>query len=235
VPALAHVVLTLGLCAGSPAPSAPATTLHVRLEDRVTRVLVDRTVTVEPVQREYTLQFDAPAGVYRVHAGTAEPQCDTTTYLYFLSGYERHISVPLHAATPRSNRPLYLLAGAIPDSAAYVRPAPFLFAQSAQCDEPAGAPSPVRAETEYDPGSFYTTLYATPGTPLASQLLTLNIQAPAGTDHYVYIPMPFPIPEPKDGWPVALRVDIPSALIATLGPASASWFVCPHLRISSSR
>jgi hypothetical protein len=209
--------------------------LHVQLEDRAARAYVDRTVLVEPQRRHYTLEFDAPPGVYRLSAVTTAPQCSADTFLYFLPGSDRHIALALEAAAA-AFRPIYLFAGMVTESdAPYARPAPILFDQNAQCDEPAGKPLPLHALTESEPGSYYVTLFAEPNVPAASQMVTLDLQKPAGTHHYVYIPMPFPIPVPSDGWPVSFRLDISPALVEPLDERTTSWVVCGLFRISSSR
>jgi hypothetical protein len=209
--------------------------LHVQVEDRAARAYVDRTVLVEPQRRHYTLEFDAPPGVYRLSAVTTAPQCSADTFLYFLPGSDRHIALALERAAAAS-RPIYLFAGMVTESdAPYARPAPILFDQNAQCDEPAGKPLQLHALTENEPGSYYVTLFAEPNVPAASQMITLDLQKPAGTDHYVYIPMPFPIPVPNGGWPVSFRLDISPALVEPLDERTASWVVCGLFRISSSR
>jgi len=233
VPTLAHVVLTIGLCAGTPAQGS---SLHVQLEDRVARGYVDRTVLVEPQRRQYTLELDAPPGVYRLSAVTTAPQCSANTFLYFLPGFGRHIALKLLDRPTAAPRPIYLFAGTVPESdAPYVRPEPILFDRNAQCDKPPGKPLQLHALIEHEPGSYYVTLFAEPNVPAASQTVTLDLQAPAGIDHYVYIPMPFPIPVPNDGWPVSFRLDISPALAQPLDERTASWMVCGLFRISSSR
>jgi hypothetical protein len=233
VPVLAHLVLSIGLCAGSPTQT---TTLHVRLADRVERVYADRTIVVEPKQREYTIRLDSQPGLYRVIADTSSPYCSANGFVYFLPGSERRVSLTLQAQSPIAPYPVYLLVGMMPDSeASYVRPVPVLFDENAQCDELPGAPLPLRATTEYDPGSFYVTLFAESNVRRASQSITLDVQAPAGSHHFVYIPMPYPIPPAQDGWPTIVHVDIPLSLVNSLKPTSPSLMVCPQMRISSSR
>jgi hypothetical protein len=210
--------------------------LHIKLEDRVARVYVDRTVLVEPQRRQYTLEIDAPPGVYRLSAVTTAPQCSVDTFQYFLPGSDRHIALTLLDRPTAAARPIYLFAGLVSQSnAPYARPAPVLFDGNAQCDEPAGKPLQLHAVTESEPGAYYVTLFAEPNVPAASQMVTLDMQKPAGTDHYVYIPMPFPIPVPSDGWPVSFRLDISPALVEPLDERTASWVVCGLFRISSSR
>ncbi len=210
--------------------------MQVRLEDRVARVYVDRTVLVEPQRRQYALEFDAPPGVYRLSAATTAPQCSADTFQYFLPGSGRHIALTLIGRQTAAPRPIYLFAGTVPQSnVPYARPAPILFDQNAQCDEPAGKPLQLRALTENEPESYYVTLFAEPNVPAGSQMVTLDLQKPAGTHHYVYIPMPFPIPVPHDGWPVAFRLDISPALVEPLDERTASWVVCGLFRISSSK
>jgi hypothetical protein len=139
-------------------------------------------------------------------------------------------------AQPTSRPPIYLLAGTVtPPDAPYARPAPALFDQNVQCDEPTGKPLQLRTVTENEPGAYYVTLFSEPNVPAASQTLTLDLQIPAGTDHYVYIPMPFPIPVPRDGWPVAFRLDISPALVQPLDGRTSAWMVCGLFRISSSK
>jgi hypothetical protein len=210
--------------------------LHVQLEDRVARAYVDRTVVVKPQRRQYSFEFDAPPGVYRLDAATTAPQCSADTFVYFLPGSDRHIALMLLERATAPPRPIYLFAGTVSQSdAPYSRPAPILFDQNAQCDEPAAKPLQLRALTENEPGAYYVTLFAEPNVPAASQMVTLDLQKPAGTDHYVYIPMPFPIPVPSDGWPVSFRLDISPALVEPLDERTASWVVCGLFRISSSR
>jgi hypothetical protein len=210
--------------------------LHVRLEDRVARAYFDRTVSVQQQQREYTLEFDAPPGVYRLDARTTAPQCSTDTFVYFLPGSGRHIALALLDRPNTAQRPIYLFAGTIEQyDAPYARPTPILFDRNAQCDEPAGKPLPLHALTEHEPGAYYVTLFSEPNVPAASQTMTLNLQTPAGSDHYVYIPMPFPIPVQSDGWPVTFHLDIDPALVLPLDERTASWMVCGLFRISSSK
>jgi hypothetical protein len=210
--------------------------LHVQIEDRVGHAYADRTVLVEPQRREYTLELDAPPGVYRLSAATTAPQCSANTFLYFLPRSDRHIGLTLLDRPTSAPRPIYLFAGLVSQSnAPYARPAPILFDQNAQCDEPAGKPLQLHALTESEPGSYYVTLFAEPNVPAASQMVTLDLQKPAETHHYVYIPMPFPIPVPSDGWPVSFRLDISPALVEPLDERTASWVVCGLFRISSSR
>jgi hypothetical protein len=191
---------------------------------------------VQPQLRRYTLEFDAPPGVFRLDAATTAPQCSADTFVYFLRGSGRRIALTLLDRPAAAPRPIYLFAGTISQSnAPYARPTPILFEQNAQCDEPAGKPLQLRASTENEPGSYYVTLFAEPNVPAASQMVTLDLQKPAGTDHYVYIPMPFPIPVPNDGWPVSFHLDISPALVEPLDERTASWVVCGLFRISSSK
>jgi hypothetical protein len=238
VPVLAHVVLSFTLCAGPPAPPAPVNEVRVLLEDRGKRAIVDRTLAVRPAQRNYTMQFDSPPGVYRLIVSAA-PQCNDTSFMYFLSGDERHVSVALHAGPPATSPPTYLFAGTVPYSErSPVRPAPALFDQSTKCDEPVGTQLPLRSSIEYDRGSYYFTLFSEPDVADGSQVLTFDLKPPSGTDHYVYIPMPFPIPLTRGGWPLAVRYDVSLELmvtIATTDRETASWMICPHVGISSAK
>jgi hypothetical protein len=208
----------------------------VRLEDRVGRVYLDRSANVPSSQRQLAMEFDAPAGLYRLSAVTTAPQCADSRYVYFMAGYARHMSMTLSSHPEAVPQPIYLFAGTIPQfGGPDIHPYPVLFDDNAQCDEPVGAPLPLHALTENESGSYYITLYSEPSVRPGSQTLTFDVQAPQGTDHYVYIPTPFPIATPSDNWPVIFRLDIPPPLLAALDGRTASWMICWRFHVSSSK
>jgi hypothetical protein len=221
------------LCAGAP---ARGTEVRIRLEDRVGRSYLDYKVEVPAAQRHHEIDFDAPAGLYRLTATSTTPQCSDQRFVYFMDGYDRDMSMTLSSQPDTVPRPIYLFAGTVPRFVVPdVHPSPVAFDESAQCDYPVGKALPVGALTENEAGSYYITLYAEPGVRAGSQTLTFNVQQPPGTDHFVYVPTPFPIAVPSDGWPVVFRLDIPPPLLAALDPRTSSWMVCWHFHISSSK
>jgi hypothetical protein len=182
------------------------------------------------------MQFDAPPGLYRLSASTASPKCADDRFVYFMPSYERHISMALSSQPTDVPRPIYLFAGVVPPiDGPTVHPSPVLLDRDAQCDEPVRNPMPVRALTEYEAGSYYITLYGEPNVRPGSQTLTFDVQIPQDTHHFVYIPMPFPIALPSDGWPVIFRLDMPPLLFSALDERTADWMVCWNFDISSSK
>lgn len=115
-----------------------------------------------------------------------------------------------------------------------MQPAPILFDGNAECDEPVSAPLPIHSSVEYDRDSFYASVYADGSrTEKGALTMALRLVTPAGSQRYVYLPLPFPIP--WGGWPIALHVDVTGAMLEDLNALPATWLVCGHLLLTGAK
>jgi hypothetical protein len=229
--ALSHAILHVALC-GPIARAKPETNvaMQVRLLDHRRNSQFDRVFHFERGDDDTpkVVEFDVPAGTYRLEASVPKYGCTASDYLVFLPDHTRSITETLSTGAAPPQEPV-LLAGASPQSFLYVQPTFVLLNKNVTgCDKPVGDPVPSRVVVENDQDAYYAWLSADPtADPQVPVQLALRLKTPTHQYHYVRVPIPFPMA--WGGWPNNIRFDVTQDEIDGLASQPVNTLLCLHL------
>jgi hypothetical protein len=227
---LAHVILHVGFCSAiARAPSTATVAVHVKLTDRIGRVLVDRDYHFERGDEgEGIVEFDSAFGIYRINVLAPKYGCSAENYLFFIAGHDRSISLTLESPPASPPAMPMLLSGTAPQSFLYVQPTFVLFDKSAAvCNKPIPPPLTTQITVENDQDAYYAWLYHDPSAGYAPQQLTLRLRTPTHQYHYVRVPIPFPAP--WMGWPTSIQFNVTQEMVDGLAGDPVDTLLCPKL------
>ena len=158
--------------------------------------------------------------------------CGAGDFFMFLADHNRSINMTLADGPAQYGEPM-LLEGTAPQSFADANPTFVLLDKSIACDKPIGDQIPAKIRLESDPDGYYVWLYSTPeivargGAQIALQLAT-----PTGEYHYVRLKYPFP--QPWDGWPTSLQLNIADGMFDELAEKPTDTLICLKMVRSSA-
>jgi hypothetical protein len=232
LPALAHIVMHITLCSAmAHAPAGTPMHLSMRAQDHTGRLTFNRDFTVTRGESDSeTIEFDAPYGTYRAVIAAPQFHCSLGDYLVFRPPHERNMKETLLDGPPRWPKPT-ILFGATPQSFLSAQPTFVLLDARTKCNQPVSTTIPGDIHVEYDPDSFFVTMFNT-GAPRDSQLLALQIQTATGDDQYVSLKTTFPFP--WQGWPVTYEFNLKDDMFDALATMPKNVLLCPKLYKTSS-
>ena len=233
MPDLTHVVMHLSLCtAMAHAPSGTPMHVTMHAQDRTGRLTFDRQFTITRGSSDTeTVEFAAPYGTYRTVIAAPEFKCSTGDFLVFRPPHERNLKETLSEGPPKWPRPT-ILFGEAPQAFLSAQPTFVLLDAKTKCNQEVDSTIPGDIRVEYDPDSFFVTMYNTTGAPIDSQLLALQVQTSTGDTQYLSLKTTFPLPWP--GWPVTYEFNLKDDTFDALATMQKGVLLCPKLYKTSS-
>lgn len=229
----AHVVMHLALCTAMiQAPNGTPMRITLHAQDRTGRLQWDRNWTVRHGQsREETVTFDAPYGTDRITISAPNYHCNAGDYLVFVPPHSRNIKETLRPGPPHWRHPT-LLMGTAPQAFLYTQPTFVLLDAATKCKQEIDSTLPADIDVEYDPDSYYVSLYRMPNQALSSALLALQVESSTGDEQYLNLKLR--LPAPWAGWPDTIRMNLPEGMLDAVATLPKGVLLCPKLYRASS-
>jgi len=226
---LSHIFLHIIFCGAiARAPSGTIIPMHVSMTYHNGVTALDKVYNVTRDGNDAVIEFDVPAGVYRLIVDAPKYACSRIDYLNVLTGLNRNVKETLYDNPPPAQANVSLVDGAAPASFAYAKPTFVLFDASVTCDKPVNDPLTVHTDVEYDQGSYHLWLFSDHELLAKGPVVVaLRLQTTTGTAHYIRVRFPFP--SPWYGWPSTYHLDISEDMIDILATAKVDTLLCPKI------
>ena len=226
---LSHIFLHIVFCGAiARAPSGATIPMHVSMTYHNGVAALDKVYNVTHDGNDAVIEFDVPAGVYRLIVDAPKYACSRIDYLHVLDGLNRNVTETLADPPPPPQANVSLFDGAAPASFSYLKPTFVFFESGLTCNQPITSPVAVRSNVEYDPGSYHLWLYSDPALLAKGPLVAaLRIPTTTGTAHYLRVKLPFPTP--WYGWPGSYQLDIKEDIIDIYATAKVDVLLCPKI------
>jgi hypothetical protein len=224
---IAHVILHLALC-GAIARANPEANvaMRVRLSDRADIVRLDKALPFERGDDNMkVIEFDVPAGSYRMDLATGSFRCSSSAFVFFIPNVTRTMDVTLSDGPVTPSVPI-LFQGLAPTSFLYAKPTFVLIDKSVACDKPVGDLLPSNVAVENDDDAYYATMQIDPNGAPAT--LALRLQTPTHQYHYIRIPS-ITYPPPLTRWPIDIGFDVTQDEIDDLATRTVGTLLCLKL------
>ncbi len=231
---LSHIALNVTLCSAMTrrGPDTPID-VRVRLINRIDKPAYDHTFRItRGYADQRMIDFNAPFGVYGLVMSSKQFGCNGTDWLMILPDHDRTINETLVDGRPTVTHPT-LMVGSLPASFSYANPTVALFDKSQACNTPVGDPLPLKTVVENDQNAFYVWMYPDASlAPHAPVVVTVQLTAADGENHYVRLKVPFPTP--WRGFPETWEFNISENTIDGLSQEKTGTLLCPRIYETSA-
>lgn len=138
------------------------------------------------IDDEKDVETDVLRGVYAYTIRVPKEHCSAQGFIMVLPDVDRDVAVTLKRRAVPKPAPI-LVSGSTPVSFAYVKPTFVLFPAGAACGKPIPAPLDATIQTQYSPGSYYTTIWWNPARYGRNVLPAVKLADASGGHHYVRV------------------------------------------------
>jgi hypothetical protein len=185
---LSHLAFHIAFCkALERLPQKQPVTMAMRLVDPDNRTAFEQTIHFRrSIDDETDIETDVPRGVYAYVVRVPREDCSAQGFIMVLPNADRDVAIQLRKGFERKPAPL-LVSGATPVSFAYVKPTFVLFPGNAECGKPIPAPLNAAIQTQYSPGSYYTTISWNAARYGRNVIPAVDLTDASGGHHYVRV------------------------------------------------